>query len=118
LHSCRPTFQQIVTRLEQLMQLSPDQLHAGGALWSHAFHHQQHQQQLGLAVQTAAAPDADAAAAAAAADAEAAAVAAVDALQQQQQQQQSGDAGAAGLELTGAWSLPGGAAVAKGPTGW
>jgi hypothetical protein len=44
-------------------------------------------------------------------------VAAVDALQQQQQQQ-PGDAGAAGTELTGAWSLPGGAAVGKGPTGW
>jgi hypothetical protein len=118
---CRPTFQQIVARLEQLMQLSPEKLHSGGALWSHAFQQQQHQQQLGLAVQTAAYPDA----AAAAAEAEAA-VAAVDLLQQQQQlqqeqqqqQQQPGDAGSAGLELTGAWSLPGVAVVQKTPRGW
>jgi hypothetical protein len=93
------------------MQLSPEQLHSRGALWSHALQ----QQQVGLAVQTAAAPDADAFAAAAA-EAEAA-VAAIYALQHQQQQL-PGYAGAAGEGLTGAWSLPGGAAVAKGPTGW
>ncbi|KAF6262437.1 kinase-like domain-containing protein [Scenedesmus sp. NREL 46B-D3] len=119
--AARPSFQQIVARLEQLMQLSPDQLHNGGALWTRALQQQQQQQQdqhqqLSLAVQTAAAPDADA---------EEEAVAPVDAMQQQdlqqqqQQQQQLQDGvGCAGLDLTGSWSLAMGAAAHKARTGW